>query len=70
MKQASSCGYISNRLQIGKAIDACLWQGGCFSNPLNKNMCFTGLTKEKKIKFKMSENLIFVLELINMLGWF
>lgn len=70
MKQASSCGYISNRLQIGKPIDACLWQGVFYSNPVNKNMCYTGLTKEKKIKFKMSEKLIFVLELINMLDWF
>lgn len=29
--------------------------------------CHTGLTEEKKIKFKISKNLVFLLELINML---
>lgn len=33
-----SVGYISNRLQMGKAI-AYLWQGGFYSNSVNKNMC-------------------------------
>lgn len=29
--------------------------------------CHPGLTEEKKIKFKISKNLVFLLELINML---
>lgn len=64
--QASSSECIANRLQTGKATDVCLWQDG-FYFVRKQRYYYTGLTEEKKIKFKISKNLVFLLELINTL---